>query len=378
LEDFLEGWRANADIFRRGTQARDLSTSLKGDVHPGFARLTAELWPEFMASLSQVPPRSELWLTGHSQGGALAVLAAAKLKAEGRTISGVYTFGAPRVGDTRFASVYTPRVIRFELADDIIPLLPPTGILRDALNVVLGAISDDELQIGPTEYRHVGKLRFIDWEGRYYADAQDLVARRAQRLLAIYARARSRLVRDHLLPRYATAIIREISLALPISSQTIDDDPHLIRMRELIKAPESLQQLFDGLSEIAIAGRADAIILGRLIEIANYNAQLPDGQLKANWEHIQQAALWTLGIVNRAYIGGMPVHALAGIKLVANMFLEDDLYPMNVCVAAVQCLQAFASSDDPIIRALLSTARYSVYADVKEFAIRALNGETIR
>ena len=46
----------------------------------------------------------QVWLTGHSLGGALAVLLAATLLESGIPVTGLYTFGAPRVGDTAFAS----------------------------------------------------------------------------------------------------------------------------------------------------------------------------------------------------------------------------------------------------------------------------------
>lgn len=45
----------------------------------------------------------EVWLTGHSLGGALAVILAATLRENGVPVHGLYTFGAPRVGDKEFA-----------------------------------------------------------------------------------------------------------------------------------------------------------------------------------------------------------------------------------------------------------------------------------
>ena len=46
----------------------------------------------------------QVWLTGHSLGGALAVLLAATLLESAIPVAGLYTFGAPRVGNNAFAA----------------------------------------------------------------------------------------------------------------------------------------------------------------------------------------------------------------------------------------------------------------------------------
>ena len=47
--------------------------------------------------------RQRVWVTGHSLGGALAVLLAATMRESNLPVDGLYTFGAPRVGDKSFA-----------------------------------------------------------------------------------------------------------------------------------------------------------------------------------------------------------------------------------------------------------------------------------
>ena len=50
---------------------------------------------------------TRLFLTGHSLGGALAVLAGAVLQFEtNRSVTGVYTYGQPRVGDPDFSAAF--------------------------------------------------------------------------------------------------------------------------------------------------------------------------------------------------------------------------------------------------------------------------------
>lgn len=80
-----------------------------GEVHQGFHAALDAAWPETLeaiVALSQ--PGQRLWFTGHSLGGALAVLAAMRWAHEARTpaIAGVYTIGQPRVGDAAFSAAY--------------------------------------------------------------------------------------------------------------------------------------------------------------------------------------------------------------------------------------------------------------------------------
>ncbi len=73
------------------------------EVHEGFQ-------DAFMAAalkIGQVIGRErqsrQVWVTGHSLGGALAVLLAATLRENDVPVRGLYTFGSPRVGDKKFA-----------------------------------------------------------------------------------------------------------------------------------------------------------------------------------------------------------------------------------------------------------------------------------
>jgi len=102
-------------------------------VHGGFWRALNQVW------LSKIMPniallRSKpLWITGHSLGGAIAVLAAMRLFRElpgGPTAQGVYTFGQPRVAKLGFAAAYQAsplwnRTFRFVNNMDIVPRVPP-------------------------------------------------------------------------------------------------------------------------------------------------------------------------------------------------------------------------------------------------------------
>jgi triacylglycerol lipase len=92
----------------RGTQGRisnwlfNLSTVLSpwpsgGSVHKGFKLLLLDAWGEIEPQLSGL--KEPVYYTGHSLGGALAVLAASLKKPEA-----VYTFGSPRIGNCEFVT----------------------------------------------------------------------------------------------------------------------------------------------------------------------------------------------------------------------------------------------------------------------------------
>ena len=82
-----------------------------GYVHRGFMKATESFWPEIAAYVREARTRDQtVWVTGHSLGGALAVLASIKLYVEdGIPIAGLYTFGQPPVGTLGFGSRFTDR-----------------------------------------------------------------------------------------------------------------------------------------------------------------------------------------------------------------------------------------------------------------------------
>lgn len=83
----------------------------QGQVHRGFLKALDEVFSQFGNLTAKGKP---VWLTGHSLGGALAILAAARLPG----IQGVYTFGAPSVGDGTFGSNPRVRPFRFVHGSD--------------------------------------------------------------------------------------------------------------------------------------------------------------------------------------------------------------------------------------------------------------------
>lgn len=112
---------------------------LKSRVHKGFLKATLDLWPEIEADLiaRHTPSQVPVYVTGHSLGGAMAVIAGMTYPFER-----IVTFGAPRVGQDIHRAIAEPsRHIRYVNGNDPVPHMVPTFY--------------------PFQYRHHGELRTI-------------------------------------------------------------------------------------------------------------------------------------------------------------------------------------------------------------------------
>ena len=180
-------------------------------MHQGFWQTLDQAWEQV---LSQVRPElakgGQLWVTGHSLGGALAVLAAARLSGESMAPSAVYTFGAPRVGDSDFGRAYPAPLYRVENGNDIVCHVPPPPAVVNALRPLLEGWITAKLNWSvpaDTAYEHAGELTFIDWTGRLCSGASadgwnSPTSMRAFRLLLAAANHRASLIEDHRMSRY--------------------------------------------------------------------------------------------------------------------------------------------------------------------------------
>ncbi len=83
-------------------------------VHDEIARDMTAFWADY--------PRTPVFITGHSLGGALAQIATAHLTSD--QVAACYTFGAPRVGEKRFDQVVKSPLYRVCNGFDIVPSIP--------------------------------------------------------------------------------------------------------------------------------------------------------------------------------------------------------------------------------------------------------------
>jgi pimeloyl-ACP methyl ester carboxylesterase len=98
-----------------------------GWVHRGFGEAYAEVNERVDAVVRALQPGQRLWLAGHSLGGALATLAAAHVGPG--TVSGLYTYGCPRVGNAAFVATL-PQHDHWRIVhrDDSITTVPPAWL----------------------------------------------------------------------------------------------------------------------------------------------------------------------------------------------------------------------------------------------------------
>jgi len=128
-----------------------------GKVHRGFSTALRSVWPAMVKILNNFDPKREkkLWITGHSLGGALAMLAFSALhfRHQGEDThwwaenAFLYTFGQPRVGDKTFAAhlsaLARKRIYRVVNNKDPVTFVP---FLKG--------------------YKHVGRRVYIDHKGK--------------------------------------------------------------------------------------------------------------------------------------------------------------------------------------------------------------------
>ncbi len=114
MADFIADLGVDIDI-------RRVNAPGGGKSHRGFHQALDEVWEELHAHLKELARQQcTLWLTGHSLGGALAVLTASRFSA----INGIYTFGAPRVGNRDFVAHHPTSLFCFANNNDVVPHLP--------------------------------------------------------------------------------------------------------------------------------------------------------------------------------------------------------------------------------------------------------------
>lgn len=125
--------------------------ALGARVHSGFRMALKNVWGDVEPVI--LATDKNVLFTGHSLGGALALLAAARVLEMGRRVEGVVTFGQPRVGKGKFAREINlrmqSRVFRVINFVDPVPRVP----------------------LAIQGYRHAGRRWYYDDNGTLFEDA---------------------------------------------------------------------------------------------------------------------------------------------------------------------------------------------------------------
>jgi pimeloyl-ACP methyl ester carboxylesterase len=138
LKDVLLTDAMNLLVVPEGRLGHDLSAAGVGArFHKGFVDAIAAVWGPLMAAVEaemKVCDRP-LWITGHSLGGALALLAAWLFKRRFVPVHEVCTFGAPMIGNREacaaFDREFAGRIFRYVNGRDPVPKLPTMSLVAN-------------------------------------------------------------------------------------------------------------------------------------------------------------------------------------------------------------------------------------------------------
>jgi len=167
----------------RGTEKdrKDIVTNLNarfyetpsGKMHRGFSLAYESVRGQIEAAVQKLrerDPHCQLFVTGHSLGGALALSATCHLE-KSHLIAACYTFGSPRVGAPEWSDGLKTPVYRVVNGADCIPTVPGGAVSEWLIGLLpewplIGWLKR-RAEKGFVGFQHAGDLRFLaDHEGR--------------------------------------------------------------------------------------------------------------------------------------------------------------------------------------------------------------------
>jgi hypothetical protein len=138
LKDWLLTDAANLLIVPEGRLGTDLAAAGVGArFHQGFVKAIGDVWEPLLEAIEAERAKSDrpIWLTGHSLGGALALLAAWLLRRKFISVHQVYTFGGLMIGNDAvvqaFAREFPDKIFRYVNSPDPVPKLPTISLIAN-------------------------------------------------------------------------------------------------------------------------------------------------------------------------------------------------------------------------------------------------------
>jgi triacylglycerol lipase len=168
----IRGTNNLGDAITDGTTERVPDETLSVEVHGGFQLMARKILDDLVGH-GRLDPARPVVLTGHSMGGAVAVLLGLYLtdRPGAPDIQGIYTFGQPKVfgndGIRRFNQV-SERIVRVVNCGDPVPIIPVSENWRQHFG---------RLDLGTgsrlTDFQHLGRLVLLMPHGRYWTMRND-------------------------------------------------------------------------------------------------------------------------------------------------------------------------------------------------------------
>ena len=152
----------------------------KINVHAGFHNEYLRYREPILESVNQHPDKN-IYVTGHSLGGALAVLNAFDIAVHTQRPVTVFTFGQPRVGGKEFREAYeelVPDSYRVVIDGDPIPRTPGTLIDFEHMGQLL-QLDGDGAQLPPDDINSNALFQLLDFRKHllksYFGSLEDLL-----------------------------------------------------------------------------------------------------------------------------------------------------------------------------------------------------------
>jgi triacylglycerol lipase len=138
VKDWLLTDAVDLLIVPEGRLGTDLAAAGVGArFHQGFVNAIAAIWEPVYEVVDQEMKAAErpLWITGHSLGGALALLAAWLFLRRMIPVHQIYTFGGPMIGNqlavTAFDREFAGKIFRYVNLPDPVPKLPTVSLIAN-------------------------------------------------------------------------------------------------------------------------------------------------------------------------------------------------------------------------------------------------------
>lgn len=164
----IKDWITNVKMDK--APITDPTTNVRiGNMHKGFHDAYRSVHDDIAARL-QGYEDLPLYITGHSLGGALAVVAT--WYQSSARLAACYTFGAPRVGDQDLIDRFKTPIYRVVNGPDPVPFVPPSGAAIDIVKALLRIVGSilpfldavewltDRL-VRVQKFRHYGYMRYL-------------------------------------------------------------------------------------------------------------------------------------------------------------------------------------------------------------------------
>lgn len=138
IKDWLLADAMNLLILPEGDAGTDFAAAgVDARFHKGFIDALASVWEPVFAYATAQREKSKrpLWVTGHSLGGAMALLAAWRLVRKYVPVHQVYTYGAPMIGNKVAAGAFDKslpdKIFRYVNLTDPVPMLPSLSLVAN-------------------------------------------------------------------------------------------------------------------------------------------------------------------------------------------------------------------------------------------------------